>query len=68
VKRSTPIPEDESLARRDRPDVYPQPASSEYSVVPVGPRTSLASTTSPGSSAGSSAPQKPAISTGVPAP
>ena len=31
---------------------------------PVGPRSSLASTTSPGSSCGSSAPQKPAISSG----
>ena len=39
---------------------------SSHTVVPVGPRSSLASTTSPGSRSGSSAPQKPAISTARP--
>ena len=36
-------------------------------VVPVGPRSSVASTTSPGSRSGSSAPQKPAIRIASPA-
>ena len=74
-KRATALAQDQPLARGDRTDVNTQPAArstpasidgSSQAVVPVGPRSSLASTTSPGSRSGSSPPQNPAIRTGRP--
>ena len=64
---------DQPLARRRSGDVHAQPAAAQHAgedrrvgarrSCRVGPRSSLASTMSPGSSVGSSAPQKPAIRT-----
>ena len=74
VERPAPLPHHQPLARGDRRDVHAQapprrstPArivGSSHAVVPVGPRSSVASTMSPGSSSGSSAPQNPAIRIG----